>query len=158
MNKTSETQSSIIGIHTYSAFHLGVEHSMALEKHPISRYSLSFLHWMKSSSSSPVHPSFSSPLAIRHFTACSIVPFLEIAHLECHPSLSRLAFSLLPLFVSPLPLNSEQYSIVWLCWCLFICSRTERCFDYWQVWVIESKAVINIHVQVFMWMFFRPFE
>lgn len=61
-------------------------------------------------------------------------------------------------FASPLPFNSKQYSIVWLCCSLFICSRTDRCFDYWQVWVITGKAVINIHVQVFMWMFFRPFE
>lgn len=122
----------------------------------------SSLHCLKSFSCFPVHPSFSRPLGIRHFTACIVVLFPEVTHLDSLPSLSKLAslpISLIfSLFVSPLPLNSEQCSIVWLCRSLFICSCTDRCVDYWQVWVITSKAVINIHVQVFMWMFFRPSE
>lgn len=157
MSKPPETYNIFIWIHVYS-----VGHSMASEKYPILRYSLSFLHCLKSSSCSPVRPSFSRHLAFRHFTARIVVPYPEVTHLESHPGLSRLAsfpVSLIfSLFISPLPFKSKHYSIVWLCRSLCICSRTDRCFDYWQVWVITSKAVINIHVQVFMWMFFRPFE
>lgn len=157
LSKPSEAYSIFIRIRAYS-----VGLSMVLEDYPMLRYSLSFLHCLKSSSCSPVRPSFSWPLAIRHFTACVVVPYPEVTHLEFHASLSRLASFLVSLifslFISPLPFSSEHSSIVWLCRSLLICSRTDRCFDYWQVWVITSKAVINIHVQVFMWMCFRPFE
>lgn len=93
-----------------------------------------------------------------------VVRFPEVAHLASHTSLSRLASFLIPLMFSPglqghsLPFNSKQYSIVWPCCRLFTCSRTDRCFDYWQVRVITGKAVINMLVQVFMWMLFRPSE
>lgn len=129
LSKPSEAYSIFIRIHAYS-----VGLSMVLEDYPMLRYSLSFLHCLKSSSCSPVRPSFSRPLAIRHFTACVVVPYPEVTHLESHTSLSRLASFLVSLifslFISPLPFSSEHSSIVWLCRSLLICSRTDRCFDY----------------------------
>ena len=47
--------------------------------------------------------------------------------------------------------STEEYSVAWTYYGLFIFSPTEGHLDYFQDLVVMNKVVINIHMQVFVW-------